>query len=89
MKLKIKATLRVPKRYSKDGFITPIEKGTIVEFDPTTRKVKHPSRAYSLIIDEGKVEKYFNIKSACIHADAYISSLHKTKKYCPDCKEYI
>ena len=61
MQLKIKKTLRVPKSASKGGFITPIEKGTIVEFDPLTRKVKHPSTAYFLVIDEGKVKTYFDI----------------------------
>ena len=61
MKLKLKRKLQLPKRYSKDWFITPIEKGTIVEFDPTTRKVKHPTRAYNVIIDEDKVKKYFDI----------------------------
>ena len=61
MKLKLKKTLIVKKIYSKNGFITPIEKGTIVEFDPTTRKVKHPNNGYYLVIDEGKVENYFDV----------------------------
>ena len=60
MQLKLKKTLKLNKKNSKDGFITPIEKGTVVEYGVKTRTVIHPNVGHNLILDENVVTKYFD-----------------------------
>lgn len=59
MKLKLIKTLKLSKSQSHNGFITPIEKGTFVEYYPENRSIDHPNVAWNIIISADQLEKYF------------------------------